>query len=53
MTRHKKTGITVFNDGHAEARKDAQINPPVDPSGGSAKGLINSQYWDPQNRGNL
>ncbi|MSU63165.1 MAG: type II secretion system protein [Pedosphaera sp.] len=52
MSRHKKTGIVVFNDGHAEARKDAQINPPADPYANTAKGLINSQYWDPQNRAN-
>lgn len=49
--RHRGTGIAVFNDGHAEARKDAQINPPVDPGGGSAKGLINSEFWDPLQRG--
>jgi prepilin-type N-terminal cleavage/methylation domain-containing protein len=50
MSRHKKTGIVVFNDGHAEARKDQNINPPLDPIGGSAKALVNSQYWDPQQR---
>jgi len=42
--------VVVFNDGHSEARKDAQINPPLDPYGGSAKSLINSQYWDPLQR---
>ena len=36
-----------FADGHAESRRDANINPPVDPKNGSAQGLINSQYWDP------
>jgi prepilin-type processing-associated H-X9-DG protein len=51
MLRHKGTGIVVFADSHSEARKDAQINPPVDPLGsGSAKALINSQFWDPIQR---
>ncbi len=49
--RHKGTAIAVFNDGHAEARADRNINPPADPSGGSAKGLINSRYWDPRQAG--
>ena len=49
--RHKGTGIAVFNDGHSEARKDNQINPPIDPGGGNAKGLINSEFWDPLQRG--
>jgi len=48
--RHQGTGVAVFNDGHSEARKDALINPPLDPYGGSAKSLINSQYWDPLQR---
>jgi len=48
--RHKGVGIVAFNDGHCEARKDAQINPPVDPSSGLADGLINSRYWDPLKR---
>jgi prepilin-type N-terminal cleavage/methylation domain-containing protein/prepilin-type processing-associated H-X9-DG protein len=51
MLRHKGTGNVVFVDSHSEARKDAQINPPVDPLGsGSAKALINSHYWDPIQR---
>ena len=50
VLRHRKTGVAVFNDGHSEARKDNQINPPVDPSSGAAQGLINSEYWDPLNR---
>jgi prepilin-type N-terminal cleavage/methylation domain-containing protein len=51
MLRHKATGIVVFADSHSEARKDAEINPPVDPLGsGSAKALINSQFWDPTQR---
>jgi prepilin-type N-terminal cleavage/methylation domain-containing protein len=49
--RHLKTGVVVFNDGHSEARKDQQINPPVDPGSGQAKGLINSEFWDPLQRG--
>jgi prepilin-type processing-associated H-X9-DG protein len=51
MLRHKGTGIVVFADSHSEARKDAQINPPVDPLGSdTAKALINSQFWDPIQR---
>jgi prepilin-type N-terminal cleavage/methylation domain-containing protein len=49
--RHLRTGVAVFNDGHSEARKDSQINPPVDPYTGGAKGLVNSQFWDPLQRG--
>jgi prepilin-type N-terminal cleavage/methylation domain-containing protein/prepilin-type processing-associated H-X9-DG protein len=41
-------GNVGFSDGHAESRKEANINPPVDPNSGSAQGLINSQYWDPR-----
>jgi prepilin-type N-terminal cleavage/methylation domain-containing protein len=48
--RHMGTGVVVFNDGHSEARKDAQINPPFDPYSGNAKSLINSQFWDPLQR---
>jgi prepilin-type N-terminal cleavage/methylation domain-containing protein/prepilin-type processing-associated H-X9-DG protein len=36
-----------FADGHAESRKDANINPQVNPSSGSAGALVNSRYWDP------
>ena len=49
--RHRNSGVAVFTDGHAEARKDGAINPPVDPGGGDPKGLINSKYWDPLKRG--
>ncbi|MCX6928411.1 MAG: prepilin-type N-terminal cleavage/methylation domain-containing protein [Verrucomicrobia bacterium] len=49
--RHKPQGNVVFVDGHSEPRKDAQINPPVDPESGNAKGLINSRFWDPLQRG--
>ena len=45
--RHGDVGNVGFADGHAEGRKNAQINPPVDPISGSFQGLINSQYWDP------
>ena len=45
-------GNVAFADGHAESRKDADINPPVDPqnSGNPAKALTNSRYWDPIQR---
>lgn len=49
--RHRDMGGVVFVDGHAEARKDGKINPPVDPGSGDPKGLINSRYWDPFKRG--
>jgi prepilin-type N-terminal cleavage/methylation domain-containing protein len=48
--RHMGTGVVVFNDGHSEARKDAQINPPYDPYSGNVKSLINSHFWDPLQR---
>jgi prepilin-type N-terminal cleavage/methylation domain-containing protein len=48
--RHRGTGVVVFNDGHSEARKSDRINPPVDPAFGSAKGLINAEFWDPLQR---
>jgi prepilin-type N-terminal cleavage/methylation domain-containing protein len=48
--RHGGIGIVAFNDGHCEARADAEINPPVDPSTGGADGLINSRFWDPRLR---
>ena len=48
--RHKSMGNAVFNDGHSEPKKSEQINPPMDPYSGSAKALINSQYWDPLQR---
>ncbi len=49
--RHRGLGVVGFNDGHAEAKKGININPPVDPSSTSARALINSEYWDPLNRG--
>ena len=51
MVRHAQTGVAVFVDAHAEARKSNRINPPVDPGTGDARGLINSRYWDPLKRG--
>jgi prepilin-type N-terminal cleavage/methylation domain-containing protein len=48
--RHLGTGVVVFVDGHSEARKNQFINPPADPSGGSALGLVNSRLWDPLQR---
>lgn len=50
MERHGKIGVAVFVDAHAEARKNNQINPPVDPGSGDARGLINSRFWDPLKR---
>jgi len=49
--RHLGTAAMAFNDGHAESRKNDAINPPVEPNGGSAKALKNSQFWDPLQRG--
>ena len=48
--RHLGNGVVVFTDGHAEARKDRNINPPLDPYSGNPRSLINSQYWDPLQR---
>ena len=48
--RHNGVGVVVFSDGHGESRKDANINPPIDPTTGLAEGLINSRYWDPLKR---
>jgi prepilin-type N-terminal cleavage/methylation domain-containing protein len=46
-SRHRGNGVVVFNDGHAEARKSKQINPPSDPISSGQRGLINSRFWDP------
>jgi prepilin-type N-terminal cleavage/methylation domain-containing protein len=48
--RHLGQAVISFNDGHSEARKSTMINPPANPADGSAKALINSQYWDPLQR---
>jgi prepilin-type N-terminal cleavage/methylation domain-containing protein/prepilin-type processing-associated H-X9-DG protein len=39
-----------FADGHSESKKDADINPQVNPNGGGTAGLRNSRYWDPQQK---
>jgi prepilin-type N-terminal cleavage/methylation domain-containing protein/prepilin-type processing-associated H-X9-DG protein len=41
-------GNVGFADGHAESKKDANINPQLDPTADLLKALINSQYWDPR-----
>jgi hypothetical protein len=46
--RHDGLGVVVFNDGHAEARKDDQINPPHDPI--RTRTAVNSEHWDPMQR---
>jgi hypothetical protein len=51
--RHLNNGIVVFSDGHSEARKESSINPPVDPAFGDPKGLVNSRFWDPLQRGGV
>lgn len=51
--RHLGMGNVVFADAHAEARKDANINPPVDPASATVKALINSRFWDPLQRSPL
>ena len=42
--RHKPLGVVVFTDGHSDARKDENINPPFSGS------LINGRFWDPLGR---
>ncbi len=49
--RHLGMAVVSFNDGHSEARKSQTINPPANPADGSVPALINSRYWDPQQRG--
>jgi prepilin-type N-terminal cleavage/methylation domain-containing protein len=48
--RHLGMAVVAFNDGHNEVRKSEQINPPANPADRNAKSLINSRYWDPQQR---
>ncbi|MCW5552957.1 MAG: prepilin-type N-terminal cleavage/methylation domain-containing protein [Verrucomicrobiae bacterium] len=50
QNRHRGRGVVVFADGHSEARRDAEINPPSDPYAGRPTSLINSRYWDPLKR---
>jgi prepilin-type N-terminal cleavage/methylation domain-containing protein/prepilin-type processing-associated H-X9-DG protein len=42
-------GNVGFSDGHAEAKRESDINPPVDPESLSniGKCVANSHYWDP------
>jgi len=47
-------GNVAFADGHAESRRDATINPPVDPlAANSSQCLVNSRFWDPLQRAGL
>jgi prepilin-type N-terminal cleavage/methylation domain-containing protein len=48
--RHLGNGVVVFNDSHAETRKDKNINPPYDPYSGNPRSLINAEFWDPLQR---
>jgi prepilin-type N-terminal cleavage/methylation domain-containing protein len=48
--RHLGVGNVVFSDAHAEARKDVNINPPVDPATATVQALTNCRYWDPLQR---
>lgn len=43
-------GNVAFADGHAESKKNSDINPPIDPLSGGINGLVNSRYWDPLKR---
>jgi len=47
-SRHAGRGIVLFNDGHTEARKDDEINPPMNPGSGNALAIKNARYWDPR-----
>jgi prepilin-type processing-associated H-X9-DG protein len=49
--RHLGQAVISFNDGHSEARKSMNINPPANPADRQPAALINSQYWDPLQRG--
>ncbi|MGV3771575.1 MAG: type II secretion system protein [Verrucomicrobiales bacterium] len=51
VTRHGGVGVTVFNDGHSEVRKDEQINPPNDPARTGTH--VNARFWDPLQRSKL
>jgi len=42
-------GNVLFNDGHAESRKDKNINPQA-PVGSGLNGFKNARYWDPLQR---
>jgi hypothetical protein len=45
--RHLGLAVASFNDGHSEALKSENLNPPANPADGSVKSLNNSKYWDP------
>ncbi|HEY2083646.1 MAG TPA: prepilin-type N-terminal cleavage/methylation domain-containing protein [Verrucomicrobiae bacterium] len=46
------SGNVGFADGHAESKREGDINPPVDPEfAGSSSSLANSHFWDPLQRG--
>jgi len=46
--RHEGGGNVMFNDGHAEFRKNEQINPPSDPARSGTD--VNLEFWDPMQR---
>jgi len=48
--RHRNTGVAMFTDGHCEARKSQDINPPYDPGSANPRALGNVQFWDPLQR---
>jgi prepilin-type N-terminal cleavage/methylation domain-containing protein len=48
--RHLGEAVISFNDGHSEARRSENIDPPANPADGQAKALINSRFWDPLQR---
>ena len=50
-TRHLGGSAVVFNDAHVEVRTDKKINPQADPAGGTAAGLVNAKFWDPDQAG--
>jgi prepilin-type N-terminal cleavage/methylation domain-containing protein len=51
--RHLGQAVMSFNDGHSEARKSTNINPPANPADRSVTSLINSRYWDPMQRAGI
>ncbi|MDG1892943.1 MAG: type II secretion system protein [Verrucomicrobiota bacterium] len=46
--RHEGGGNVMFNDGHAEFRKNETINPPSDPARTGTD--VNLEFWDPRQR---
>jgi prepilin-type processing-associated H-X9-DG protein len=47
-TRHGGVGVILFNDGHAETRKENKINPPRNPASSGDASFI--ENWDPLQR---